>query len=493
MSSGSGRESSGRWKLWVLGAGAILGAALGWGWLRPPAEPDRLFEPDLSEGDRGWAPDRAHVESTARAALRPSSVAGGVVESNQSPRAPEWVRPTILWTIAVVVAVVIALLLIVVLREVVTYLILALFFSFAMEPAVNYATARWHWRRGAATGVLCGLVLLALVLMALILIPTVLRGGAAIAERIPKAAEDSSTWVSDNLDIDISTASLASGAQSSASSLAKASETPLSVLFGFSVSLIGGLFALFTVGLFVFYMVAQGPRFRRVVLSFFSPGRQTELLEIWEAAIEKTGGYFYSKLLLAGINGGLMFVLLVILDVPGAAALGFFQGVVAAFIPIVGTYIAAAVPLLFTLMTVGWQGALAVLIYVLIYQQVENYLISPRIQGRSMQLHPAIAFGAALTGGAIGGVLWAFLALPFAATVQASASLWFQRHEVVDSKLTRVEERPAPDEKARDGSILRRGGSWLGSTRGWIRARLSSSRRAVDEAPDADKTVAHGP
>src|SRR4030095_12452352 len=115
-----------------------------------------------------------------------------------------------------------------------------------------------------------------------------------------------------------------------------------------------------------------------------------------------------------------------------------------AVIPIVGTYIAAVVPILVAFMTVGWEGALAALIYVLIYQQVENYLISPRIQGRTMQLHPAIAFGAALTGGAIGGVLWAFLALPFAATLQASASLWIQRHEVVDSELTHVEAPPVP-------------------------------------------------
>jgi predicted PurR-regulated permease PerM len=167
-----------------------------------------------------------------------------------------------------------------------------------------------------------------------------------------------------------------------------------------------------------------------------------------------------------------MFVVLYIVDVPGAAALGFFQGVVAAFIPIVGTYIGAIVPILVAFMTVGWPGALAALIYVLIYQQIENYLISPRIQGKTMQLHPAIAFGAALAGGAIGGILWAFLALPFAATVQTSASLWFQRHEVVESDLTRVEEQSTTARKEGKGSILRRGGSWLGSTRGWIRARL---------------------
>jgi predicted PurR-regulated permease PerM len=473
-----------RWKLWAGVAAVVVGAAVAWGWLKPPAEGDGPGEPDAGDGEL-VSESSGDTGDGIRGGSKPHiSTVDNVLGSVQGTRGPIWVRPTILWTVAVVVAAVVALFLLGVLHVVVTYLVLALFFSFAMEPAVNYASSKWHWRRGIATGVLCGLVFLALVLMVVIFIPTVLRGGAAIAERIPGAAQDSSTWVSDHLNLNVSTTSLQNGAQQSAESLSKASTTPLSVLFGFTVSLVGGLFALFTVGMFVFYMVVDAPRFRRGVLSFFNASRQTELLEIWESAIEKTGGYFYSKLLLAGINGGLMFVLLLILGVPGAAALGFFQGVVAAFIPIIGTYIAAAVPLVITFMTNGWQDALILLIYVLIYQQVENYLISPKLQGKTMQLHPAIAFGAALAGGAIGGVLWAFLALPFVATIQASASLWFQRHEVVESELTRVGPPPVVVRKARDGS-RRREGNWLGSTRGWIRARLDSARHHGDGASPA--------
>jgi predicted PurR-regulated permease PerM len=74
-----------------------------------------------------------------------------------------------------------------------------------------------------------------------------------------------------------------------------------------------------TVGMFVFYMVAEGPRFKRSVLSLFPTRRQEELVSIWEAAIDKTGGYFYSKLVLAGVNGGLFFVICAFWNVPGAA------------------------------------------------------------------------------------------------------------------------------------------------------------------------------
>jgi predicted PurR-regulated permease PerM len=246
----------------------------------------------------------------------------------------------------------------------------------------------------------------------------------------------------------------------------------MSAIFGFTASLIGGIFGAFTVAMFIFYMVAEAPQFKRSVLSFFPKLRQEELLSIWESAIEKTGGYFYSRLLLATINGGLFFVVLRIVGVPGAAALALFEGSVAAFIPIVGTYIAAIVPIVVAFSSVGAAGALVLLIYVLIYQQVENYLISPKIQGKTMQIHPAVAFGAALAGGAIGGLLWAFLALPFAATVQASASLWIQHHEVVESALTHIEPAPPEKEKKEGPSLVDRGRSWLGTKRGWIRRKV---------------------
>jgi predicted PurR-regulated permease PerM len=259
------------------------------------------------------------------------------------------------------------------------------------------------------------------------------------------------------------------------------------VILGFTASLFGGIFAAFTVAMFIFYMVAEAPRFKRSVLSFFPQRKQEELISIWEAAIEKTGGYFYSRLLLATVNGGLFFVVLRILGVPGAAALAFFEGSVAAFIPIVGTYVAAIVPLVIVFISLGAREALVLLIYVLIYQQVENYLISPKIQGKTMQLHPAIAFGAALAGGAIGGLLWAFLALPFAATVQASASLWFQHHEVVESDLTRVKPAPPAKEKEEGRSLVARGRVWLGSTRGWIRRKVAPEGHS-SRSDDADET-----
>jgi predicted PurR-regulated permease PerM len=176
------------------------------------------------------------------------------------------------------------------------------------------------------------------------------------------------------------------------------------------------------------------------------------MLFVWNQAIEKTGGYFYSRLLLAIINGTGMYITLRAFDVPFAAPLAVFEGVVAAFIPIIGTYLAGIPPILVAVLTSPAAG-IAALAYILIYQQIENYFLSPRLTAKTMALHPAVAFAAALIGGALGGLLAAFLALPVAGVFQAAVQAYGKRYQVVDSQLTE-ESRSKPEKPSR--SIGRR-------------------------------------
>lgn len=471
------KKGSGWWKPILVALGAAAAAVVAWGWLSP--------EPEAEEGEP--AGEVAHTE--------PEGLLELVTASDRQP--PPWVKPTIVWTIALVVGVTVALTLLGILQQVVLWIVLALFFSFALEPAVN-RLARRGWRRGSATGLLLAVTFVLLMGVGLIFVVTIVRGAAALVSNIPEWSQTISRWLSDTFGIETSTQGISEGATSAASALDAAGAEPLKVLLGFSMSLIGGIFAMFTVGMFIFYMVAEGPKFKRAVLSFFPRQRQEELVSIWEAAIDKTGGYFYSKLLLTVINGGLFFVVLLILGVPSAAALATFQGVVAEFIPIVGTYIAAIVPLFVAFLTVGNPETLILLIYVLIYQQVENYLLAPRLQSRTMQMHPAVAFGAALAGGAIGGLLWAFLAIPFAATIQASASLWIEHHEVLEVELTaeHVRAEKQKEEKEEKSLGLRTRGL-LRSSKGWLRRRTQepdtgAEVEAESEAapsPEPDRVV----
>jgi predicted PurR-regulated permease PerM len=159
------------------------------------------------------------------------------------------------------------------------------------------------------------------------------------------------------------------------------------------------------------------------------------------------GGYLYSRLLLTAINGLGFFAVMVAVGVPVGLAipLSIFGGFVSEFIPNIGTYIGAAIPIALTLALQGLVPALIVLGYALVYQQIENYWLSPHISSKTMELNGGLAFGAALAGGALFGPMGAFLALPVAALIVAFVTNYRKRSYEVVYKST-YEDEPEPAE-----------------------------------------------
>jgi predicted PurR-regulated permease PerM len=86
-----------------------------------------------------------------------------------------------------------------------------------------------------------------------------------------------------------------------------------------------------------------------------------------------------------------------------------------------------------------------------VYQQIENYLIAPKVTQRTLELHPALAFGGALAGGALLGPVGAILALPAVAMMQALVSSLGTRHEVISDPLTHVEPKRSRKKKQKSG------------------------------------------
>jgi predicted PurR-regulated permease PerM len=314
------------------------------------------------------------------------------------------------------------------LRGLIGILVTALFMSFAIEPAVNRLAAR-GWRRGVATALVFLVVVVGFVLLFLLVIPAVVQGFQQIAAVAPQWLAKIQQWAA-KIGIDVSTQRLSEEIQQNAANIASHAFDLLGGLIGLGATVLSRIFRWTTIGLFTFYIVAEGPRLRRTVCRALPPSRQQQVLFVWEKAIATTGGYFYSRLLLAIVNGTGMYIVLRLTDVPFAAPLAIFVGVVAEFIPTIGTYIAGAAPVAAALL-VSVNAALWVLGYILVYQQLENFVISPRLTARTMKLHPAVAFGAAMVGGAIGGILMAFLALPAAAVIQAAVQEYGHQYKVV--------------------------------------------------------------
>jgi len=310
-------------------------------------------------------------------------------------------------------------------------LVIALFLALAMEPMILWLV-KHGWRRGAAT------ITTLLGLLALIAAILAVFGGmffdqaSQLISSLPSTYESVATWIEHHMDVEIPAMSelqkqLINNYGSDAANRALA----------IGASLLGVLFNTSVVLLVAYYLAAAGPRFRASICAWLSPARQTEVLRLWEITQRKISDYINSRVLLAFISSICTWIFLEIIHVPYALPLAVFTGVVSQFVPTIGTYIGGALPVIFALTNSDVIGAIAILIFIIAYQQVENLWLAPKISARALEMNPAVSFVVVLGFGAVFGALGAFLALPIAATIQAISSTYLRRHELIDSKMLR--------------------------------------------------------
>ncbi len=327
------------------------------------------------------------------------------------------------------------------LRGFLVLLLISLFLAIALEPGVSYLAKR-GMRRGLATGVIFLSFTLIGGFFIASMIPLIIDQTTTLVQNIPGYVDTISQWaIWEAIGLDFSSERIEGAVTSLDTSLQSYATDLAGSLFGVGTRLLGTIFSGLTILLFTFYLTADAPRLRRTVLSVLPAERQREVLNIIEIAIEKTGAYFYSRALLAAVAAFVTWLVLMILGVPFALPLAIWVGVLSQFVPVFGTYLGGVLPVLIALLDSPGK-AVGVLIYIIIYQQVENYLISPRVTARTMSLHPAIAFGSAIIGGTLLGAPGTLMALPVAATVQAFVSTYLRRHELIDSDLFREPEGP---------------------------------------------------
>ncbi|GLW15869.1 AI-2E family transporter [Streptomyces sp. NBRC 13847] len=307
--------------------------------------------------------------------------------------------------------------------------LIAFFLALAVEPAVDWMAAR-GMRRGLATG----LVFLSILVAAagfFALLGSMLAGQiTTMVEEFPQYLDSLISWTNNTLHTHLSRVEVQNNLLKS-DWLQKYVQDSANNVLAVSATVLGSLFNLLTVALFSFYFAADGPRLRRALCSVLPPHRQAEVLRAWEIAVAKTGGYLYSRGLMALISGIAHYVLLEVLGVPYAPALAIWVGLVSQFIPTIGTYLAGALPILIAFTVNPWY-AVWVFGFVVIYQQFENYLLQPRITARTVDIHPAVAFGSVVAGTALMGAVGALIAIPATATLQAFLGAYVKRYEVTD-------------------------------------------------------------
>lgn len=326
-------------------------------------------------------------------------------------------------------------------------LVISTFFALAIIPGVNTLQRKHGMRRGSAVGIVYLIAIAALILLVAVLIPAIVKFAEAVQGSVAGWIEQINSWAQSVTGGPVLSADDAS--QRVDFFAQRLAEWGGSV-FGIVTSGIGFLFDFFTIAAFTFYIAVGFPNLRRAAMTRMTPERQRVFAWITDQSIAQTGGYFYSRMLLMVVNGSLGFGVMVILGMPVVYALpmALFMGFVSEFIPFIGTYVGAAIPIALMLVTRGLTPAILMLVWVIIYQQIENYWLSPRFSSKTMELNGAVAFGAAIAGGAIWGPMGAFMALPVAALITAVAKNAGRTYAVVIEDLDGPElgsgdERPS--------------------------------------------------
>ncbi|MEU9958863.1 AI-2E family transporter [Streptomyces sp. NPDC050982] len=349
-------------------------------------------------------------------------------------------------------------------------ILIAFFLALAIEPAVSWM-ASYGMRRGLATGIVFLFVMIASAGF-VTLLGSMLAGQIIdMVEDFPKYVDSVISWINTTFHTELSRVDIQEGLLRS-DWLRKYVQNSASGVLDVSTQVLGGLFQLLTITLFAFYFAADGPRLRRALCSVLPPARQAEVLRAWEIAVNKTGGYLYSRGLMALISGVAHYILLESLGVNYAPVLAVWVGLVSQFIPTIGTYLAGALPMLIAFTVDPWY-ALWVLIFVVVYQQFENYVLQPKLTAKTVDIHPAVAFGSVIAGTALLGAVGALIAIPAIATLQAFLGAYVKRYDVTDDPrvhgrrqratgtlLARIrralkgprEARTAEDEEPRDAS-----------------------------------------
>ncbi|MFE3002538.1 AI-2E family transporter [Nocardia sp. NPDC059246] len=378
-------------------------------------------------GEREQNPDDAAAE------VRPDRLVASVI--------PAWLPRAYLLAAATVAGIVITFWGLMRLRGLLTVLVVSLFLAFAIEPAVNWLAAR-GWRRGAATLAVFVVVTVVLVGFVWTMGELVVGQVTTLIENLPHDTQSAVTWINDTFHTHLSVTDITDRTSEMSSSLRSWALGLADNVWGIGTTALGVLFQGLGVLLFTYYFAADGPRFRNTVCSLLPPQRQRPVLRAWDIAVEKTGGYIYSRALLALFSALAHYAAMRVLGIPSAFALALWVGVVSQFILTVGTYLAGALPVLVALAH-NPRSALWILGFIVVYQQFENYVLQPRITATTLDMHPAVAFGAVLAGAALFGATGALLAIPVTATAQAFLAAYVRRYDV------EIPPKPEPARRTR--------------------------------------------
>jgi predicted PurR-regulated permease PerM len=319
--------------------------------------------------------------------------------------------------VMVVVAVVLSLVLIYLLRQPLTWIFIAAFIAVALSGPINLL------HRKMPRGLAIAIVYLALILtpFALIglLVPPIVTQANNLVQNLPEYARDVTNFVNENERLrDLQEEYDITGRlEEEASQLPSRIGDAAGLLSDIGLGIVNSVFAGVTILVLSIFMVGSGRRFLELWARQYPPEREEWMHRLFERIGNAIGNYVAGALLQATVAGVASWLMLTILGVDYALPLAVIVFLLD-LVPLVGATLGAILVGVVTLFSDFPVDTIIWAVFAIVYQQVENNVIQPRIQARAVQLEPLIVLISVLFGSALFGVLGALLAIPVAAAIQ---------------------------------------------------------------------------
>jgi predicted PurR-regulated permease PerM len=323
---------------------------------------------------------------------------------------------TILSVLALTIAVVLLLELVWVARQVLTWLLISLFLALALNPLVEWFQSHGLRRRGAAAGVTFLLALGAIVGLSALFIPTLVDEANGFVRAFPDYVRDITEGRGELGRLaeryDLVERLQASVEEGGASRVLGLSSTALAL----TKSIVTLIVAVVTIAFMTFFMLLEGPQWLERIYSVLPDDSRDRWRGVGTKIYRTVGGYVTGNLFISFIAGTATTVLLLILGVPYAFALGLLVAILD-LIPLAGATLAAIIVSSVAFLD-GTLNGIIVLVFFVLYQQLENHVLQPLVYSRTVQMSPLAILISVLIGAELAGVVGALAAIPVAGTLQ---------------------------------------------------------------------------
>jgi predicted PurR-regulated permease PerM len=358
-------------------------------------------------------------------------------------RGPVITTRGVLRIVLVVITVVLTLYLIYLLRQPLTWIFVAGFLAIALSGPVNLLQR--HMRRGFAIAIVYIVLILIPVLLAALLVPPIVEQLNNLINNLPNYVNDLQDFVQKNdrlrqLEQDYNiTAELEKQARTLPSRVGDAA----GILSDIGLGLVNSVFAGVSILVLSLFMIGSGRTWLSWLAARQGPEREDWMNRLFDRIGNAVGNYVAGALGQALVAGVLAYIVLRILGVPYAGSLAVIIFLLD-LVPLVGATLGAIIVGIITLFNDFPTTTIIWIIWSVVYQQVENNVIQPRIQARAVQVHPFVVLTSVLFGSTLFGVLGALLAIPVAAAIQISIIEYNRMRKPPDEPEPPAGGEPAP-------------------------------------------------